>query len=89
MCDCSLMNQNGKCTKLGRPRACRPTTKDEYEEAVQMIDISRTCEHSSIFGNSLCYITKEQLVELVNGKAVYFNDGEYGWFLVLKKENEK
>lgn len=90
MSECQFRSTDGRCKKYGRGRGyrCRPTTKEAFEEPVKMIDPRRVCEHSSIFGNSLCYITKEQLMELVKGKAVWFDDGEYGWFLILKKEKE-
>ena len=90
MCECRHMAPNGKCKKYSnRGRKCDPTTKEGFVDAepVEMIDVGRVCEHSSIFGNSLCYITKEQLLELAAGKVMHFHDGEYGWFVILSREN--
>lgn len=86
MIECDLLTENGKCKKVDLRHKCRPTTIEDFDESVEIIDVDRVCRCSSIFGNSLCYITEEQLEELKNGKAISFNDGEYGWFLILKKE---
>ena len=54
-------------------------------DTIQMVDANKVDALSSPWGNSYCYITEEQLEELKNGKIIYFNDGEYGNFIELKK----
>ena len=88
MCQCDLKTKNGLCNKHGGRYKCRPTTSEDFDEPVEMIDVDRVCRKCSIFGNSLCYITEEQLRELMAGKAIYFSDDEYGWFLILKNEEK-
>lgn len=56
-----------------------------FDTPVKTIDANCVAEERSPWGNSYCYITEKQLEELKSGKVIYFNDGEYGNFIMLKK----
>ena len=88
MSDCKCKTQDGYCTKYGGRHKCKPSTINDFDETVKMINVEEVCRGASLWGNSLCYITEEQLEELKNGKAIYINDGEYCTFIVLKKETD-
>lgn len=85
MSECKLKSSDGHCTKWGKNRVCKPSDLSWCDEDVKMIDADRMCRYGSIFGNSYCYITEQQLEELKNGKVLYHDDGEYGIFIALKE----
>lgn len=40
-------------------------------------------EHGSCYGNSYVGITKENIRQLLEGKVLFYNDGEYVTFISL------
>lgn len=85
MCyECDLY-VNGHCTKYGKNRACKPSTKDwlddgsDYEDR-EFISVDQMCRKSSIFGNDYVGITQNDIDRLKNGEVIHIS-GEYGIFI--------
>lgn len=88
MIDCKFRTHNGRCDKFSKSVPCTPSTIDTCDEPVSMVTVEQMCRFSSVFGNTFNFITKAQLNELQEGKAIYINDGEYCHFIVLKEEKK-
>jgi len=54
---------------------------------IDMCELNEVDEIQSSYGNSYCYITEEQIKALQDGKVLHHDDGEYGIFIILKKES--
>lgn len=87
MSECCYKSADGHCTKWRSNGKCEPSTVNWCDEPVDMIEVDRMCENSSIFGNTYNFITEEQLNELRAGKAIWVGDGEYCHFIILKPED--
>lgn len=70
-----------------------PRNNNVLDTSVVIIEASQIEDHSSIFGNEYCYITREQLDDVANGKIikVRVNGGEYQVFIGLpgSADNQK
>ena len=88
MKQCRYRREDGSCAKHGNRMdiPCKPSSLDWCDGPVEMIDADEICMCSSRFGNSLSFITEEQIEELKQGKVVYIDDGEYCHFIAFKNE---
>ena len=64
----------------------RPLELSDFNTPVEVISLETAQGYRSCYGNNYISITKEDIQQLQNGKILYFDDEEYGTFIVLKGE---
>lgn len=57
-----------------------------FNDSVEMIDLEEVKESQSRWGNSFHTITKKQAKELLKGKVIYIDDGEYCHFIKIEND---
>ena len=58
-------------------------TKADFTESFKTIEMSDWYKWASPWGNSKIKITMEDIMALLNGKALYYFDGEYGTYVAF------
>lgn len=84
--DCKY-RANGICTKTrgqGKCESCQISEKD-FDSFLADCEVEEVCQKTSLWGNNLILINKEQLKLLKDGRVLY-TVGEYGTFIMLDKE---
>jgi hypothetical protein len=76
--------ENGKCKKWCRKENCTPLTVACFDDKLDVCEMEEVCENASIFGNSLFFLTDEDIEKLKSGKVLFDRD-EYGTFIAYKK----
>ena len=66
---------------------CQISVKD-FDPFLEVCDVEEVCQKTSIWGNDLILINKEQLELLKAGRVLYTVD-EYGTFIMLEEEARK
>lgn len=89
---CQFSVDNGKsCRRFTwSQQPCRHAgmNLDDYDHPVGLIPIDDVCQNVSIYGNEFYFITPEQIDELLAGKVIHLDDGEYTNFIALKGEKK-
>lgn len=85
---CVFWNEDDRCGRFESRPHCGGDRifASYYTDEFTALDPSETCEHMSIFGNSYLKITKAQIDELLDGKVLWYDDGEYGTFVRFVNE---
>ena len=65
----------------------RPLALSDFDTKVEVISLKEAQSKRSVYGNNYISISPSDIQKLQDGKILYFDDDEYGTFIVLKGES--